>query len=426
MHTLTRSFLIAALSVALSQVGVAQQAKQGQQKNAAAPKGPTVSKALMKPLVAAQEAARKEQWPACIAALKELDAVPENTPYDTYVINDILGFCGLRANDTALAIASWSKVVDSEFADATRANSLRKGLLQLSYQAKDYGKAIGYGQRMIADGSKDEAVYLLTIQSYYLSNDFKGAEKLAGDYVTSLESAGQTPPDMALQLYTSACIKQDNDLCTLRALEKQARYSPKKETWPNLTLLMFRAGGETNTLNIFRLAREMGGMTRGEEYTEMAQLSLEKGLPGEAQSVIEEGKAKGFFTNKSNQELATRLLATAKAQAVADKPTLVKQDSEAAGRKNGEVDIRIATAFMSYGDYARAVAAYDRGFAKGGVRNPDEARLNLGIAQLKAGNKEAAAASFAAVQGDETLRRLSRLWTLRTVETPAPQAAPAP
>jgi Tfp pilus assembly protein PilF len=413
MRKLTVVLMSAAFLASVS-VSADAQTRSAQQKNAPAPKGPTVSKNLLKPLAGAQEAAKKEQFAECIAQLKALDGQPTNTPYDNYVINDILGFCALRANDNALAISAWAKVVDSEFADPTRSASLRKGLLQLSYQAKDYVGAVAYGQRLIDLGTADEAVYLLTIQSFYLQNDFKASEKLAADYVASMEAAGKAPPDMALQLYASACIKQDDDACTLRALEKQARYFPKKETWPNLTLLMFRSGGDTNTLNVFRLSREMGGMIRGEEYTEMAQLALEKGLPGEAQSVIEEGKAKNIFTNKSNLDLATRLLGTAKAQAAADKPTLLAQDKEAAGRKNGEVDARIALAFLGYGDFERAVMAYERGLAKGNVRNPEEARLNLGIAQLKAGNKEGAAATFAAVKGDETLQRIARLWSLQT------------
>jgi Tfp pilus assembly protein PilF len=69
---------------------------------------------------------------------------------------------------------------------------------------------------------------------------------------------------------------------------------------------------------------------------------------------------------------------------------------------------------LSYGDFERAVAAFERGLAKGNVRNIEETRLNLGIAQLKGGNKEAAAATFAAVKGDDTLQRLARLWALRT------------
>lgn len=408
----TRAFAAIVIAVGLAATSVAANAQKKDDK--AAPKPPQVSRTVVKPIVAAQEASKKEQWGECLAKLREVQALPNLTPYDNYVINDMLGFCALRSGDNALTLQAWAQVLDSEFSDASRSASLRKGLLQLSYQAKDYVKAVDYGKRLIADGAADESVYLLTIQSYYLQNDFKTSEALSADYIRSLEQKGQNPPDMALQLYSSSCIKQENDACTINALEKQAQYFPKKETWPNLTLLMFRSGGEINTLNIFRLSREMGGMTRGEEFTEMAQLSIEKGLPGEAQATIEEGQAKGLFTNKTTQELANRLLSTAKAQALADKPTLIKQDAEAAGRKNGEVDARIALAFLSYGDYDKAVTAFERGLTKGNVRNPVEARLNLGIAQLKAGRKEDAAKTFAAVQGDETLQRLARLWTLRT------------
>lgn len=393
---------------------VASSVAMAQTKNDKAAKPPQVSRGIIKQLVAAQEASKKEQWAECVAKLNETEAVPNRTPYDLYVSNDILGFCALRAGDNPTAIQAWSQVLDSEFADPSRSASLRKGLLQLSYQIKDYTRAVEYGRRLIADGSADEAVHLLTVQSLYLQNDFKGSEKLVAEYIAALEQKAQTPPDMALQLYTSSCIKQEDDSCTIRALEKQAKYFPKNETWPNLTLLLFRSGGEANTLNIFRLSREVGGMVRGEEFTEMAQLSIEKGLPGEAQATLEDGQAKGLYSNKATQELAKRLLATAKSQAVADKPTLLKQDVEAAGKKNGEVDVRIATAFLSYGDYAKAIAAYERGLAKGNARNPEEAKLNLGIAQLKSGNKEAAAATFASVKGDETLQRLARLWSHRT------------
>ena len=75
--------------------------------------------------------------------------------------------------------------------------------------------------------------------------------------------------------------------------------------------------------------------------------------------------------------------------------------------------MRIATAFMSYGDYDKAIAAFERGLAKGNARNPEEAKLNLGISQIKAGKKEAAVATLASVQGDETLKRLARLWSQR-------------
>jgi hypothetical protein len=139
---------------------VLSSAAMAQTKNDKAAKPPQVSRGIIKPLVAAQEASKKEQWAECVAKLKETEAVPNRTPYDLYVSNDILGFCALRAGDNPTAIQAWSQVLDSEFADPARSASLRKGLLQLSYQIKDYSKAVEYGRRLIADGSTDDPVPL--------------------------------------------------------------------------------------------------------------------------------------------------------------------------------------------------------------------------------------------------------------------------
>jgi hypothetical protein len=49
---------------------------------------------------------------------------------------------------------------------------------------------------------------------------------------------------------------------------------------------------------------------------------------------------------------------------------------------------------------------------KGGVKSEAEARLLLGIAQLKGGHKDDAVKSFHAVKGDPTLERLANLWSL--------------
>jgi hypothetical protein len=215
-------------------------------------------------------------------------------------------------------------------------------------------------------------------------------------------------------LFTSSCIEQEDDSCTIRALEKQAKLFPKKETWPNLTLLLFRAGGEANTLNIFRLSREVGGMVRGEEFTEMAQLSIRRVCRVRRRQPSRRDKPRVCTPTRPRRNLATRLLATAKTQAAADKPTLLKQDVESAAKKNGEVDVRIATAFLSYGDHARALPPTSAAWPRATCAIPEEAELNLGIAQLKAGNKEAAAATFGSVKGDETLQRLARLWAQRT------------
>lgn len=385
---------------------------QGKPSSKAAP-GPQISKNVRKALVAAQKAATEQKWPECISNANDANAVADKTPYDFFVINDILGFCKIRVNDMDGAMAAFEVVANSEFSDAARREQLTKAVMQLAYNAKQYPKAIDYGMRLVNAGGADDNTHLLVAQAHYVQNNFQQSQSFVQSWVSRLEGESKVPPELAIQLWLSSCIRLENDACTIGALEAQAAYHPKAETWPNITLILFRGAPDTMTLDVFRLARETGALRRAEEYTEMAQLALERGLPGEAQSVLEQGTAAGVFTSPSAVELSKRLLASAKTQSTADRPVLAKQEKESATNKNGQVDVRIGQAFMSYGQYAEAIKAIERGLAKGNVRNLPDARLSLGIAQLRAGQKEAAAATFKTVEGDELMRRLARLWGLR-------------
>jgi Flp pilus assembly protein TadD len=62
----------------------------------------------------------------------------------------------------------------------------------------------------------------------------------------------------------------------------------------------------------------------------------------------------------------------------------------------------------------KAIEALQRGLSKGGVKNPDDAGLLLGIAQLRAGNKPEAAKAFQTVTKDPTMARIAKLWLLNT------------
>jgi Tfp pilus assembly protein PilF len=402
---LRASILAVGLGLALVSHGYAQ-------KEAPA-KPPAISKAVAKQVKSAQDAIKKENWPECVAVLKGTEGVAGRTDYDLFAVAELLGFCSARSGDVEGAEKAFSIGLDAGFLDDDNRLLRYKQLLQLNYNIKAYERAADFGRKAMAAGNTEEPVALLTAQSYYLLNDFTRTVNFIEEWLAALIARGEKPAEIALQLYVSSCSKLDEDGCILRALERQMEFHPRPETPGNLTLVLLRNGTEANTLNVFRYAFEVGGMRRGDDYTEMAQLSLEKGLPGEALAVLEAGVAAGAFNTPALTDLSKRLLASAKQQVAADKPTLAKQDSDAAARKNGEIDVRIGQAYLSYGDYANAVSTMERGIAKGGVRNPVETQLTLGIARLKAGDKTAALEAFSAVQGDATLTTLARLWSQR-------------
>ncbi len=74
-------------------------------------------------------------------------------------------------------------------------------------------------------------------------------------------------------------------------------------------------------MNIYRLATEVNAMRRAEDYTEMAQLSIESGVPGEAQSALETAfSTQGVHRSSATIDRNNRLLTTAKGRLATDKP----------------------------------------------------------------------------------------------------------
>jgi TolA-binding protein len=144
----------------------------------------------------------------------------------------------------------------------------------------------------------------------------------------------------------------------------------------------------------------------------MAQLALEAGSAGEAQTVLQKGFDKGVFTDKLTKDRNQRLLENAKKVAASDQASLPKQEKEADAAPNGTKNVGVGLAYLGYGQYDKAVDELSKGLSKGGVKNDAQARLLLGIAQLKGGHKDDAVKTFKAVKGDPTLERLASLWTL--------------
>ncbi|MEZ5475588.1 MAG: tetratricopeptide repeat protein [Steroidobacteraceae bacterium] len=381
-----------------------------------AAKGQSISKAVAKEMKAAQDALNAKQWDTALAKLQEASAKSGKTPFDQHMINEFQGFAYVRKGNYAEAARELEAGLNSGFLDSGEVPTRVKALAQLNYQTKNYAKAIEYGQRAISNGWADEDIYTLVAQAKYVTNDFKGTYKFVNDWVSGQQKRGQTPKEQSLQLMLSSCIKLDDSECTSDSLEKLVTYYPKPEYWQNLltTLLRDRGNSERQTLNVFRLADDVDAIRGGDDYIEMAQLAMEQGLPGEAQSVLQHAMDKKLFKEQRDLEKAQRLFDSAKKQATDDRATLATQ---AKGAKTGDAQVRLGYAYMSYGMYPEAIAAISAGLAKGQVKNVDEANLMLGVANLKAGNKDAAKKAFAEVKTDPKMSRLASLWKLHSASS---------
>jgi len=370
---------------------------------------------LQKILHDASEDLKAHKFSEAIAKLREAEGMSGKTPADQHIINDFLGFAYVKTNNYAEAAKAWEAELDDGFTPQADIAQKTRELAVISYQLKNYDKAIDFGNRAIKGGFADDQIRTLVAQSYYLKGDYKNTQKFQAAIIESQIKAGQTPSNESLMLLYSACQKLQDEECTNRTMEKLVTYHPTSDAWAQLLYNVRKetSANETNLLQTYRLMSDADVLKEPGDYTEMAELLLDGGSPGEAQRVLEKAIANNVFTDQRTKERSQRLLENAKKRAASDQALLPKLEQEANASPTGDKNIAVGRAFLGYGQYDKAVEQLQKGLSKGGLKNEADARLTLGIAELRAGRKDDAVKTFHSVKGDPALEKLANLWTLR-------------
>lgn len=414
MKVTVRMLAAAAASAILLGAGLTSPVARAADEKSDKAKEAKVSRAASKPLKAAKDAADAQKYPEALAKLKEVEALSDKTPYDEHVMNELYGFVYVRTQQYPEAAKALEAGLNDGFLSEADMQNRVKALAQVNYQIKNYDKAIEFGDRVIKNGQADDDMITLVSQAYYIKGDYKGTIKFVNDYNDGLIRAGKTPKEQSINLVLSSCLKMDDNECATKALERMVSYYPKPDYWQNLLYSLFQQEGQTDKslLQVYRLAADVDVLKRPDDYTEYAQLAIEAGSPGEAESILERGMAKNVFTDPKLIDRNKRLLANAKQQAEQDRASLDKIAKDAAAGKTGDKDVSVGLAYIGYKQYDKAIEAITRGLSKPGVQNLGEANLLLGIAQLGAGHREEAQKAFNAVKGDPKLERIANLWSL--------------
>lgn len=374
------------------------------------------TKAVAVPLKKAQEAMGKKQWDTALAEIKKAQAAEKKTPFEAYQIDEFLGYVLIQQKKFGEAAPVFERMLNSGFVPAEQVDERTKTVAQLYFQVKEYRKAAEWSKKWVDKHPGDIDMGVLLGQSYYLLNDFGNAASAMMKVVNTAERNGQTPKENWLQIVMSSHFKANNKEGIGQALEKLVRYYPKEEYWENLLDIYRRkAEGDRVTLGYYRLMNEVGVLKDKGDYVEMAQLAMDAGVPGEAEQIVEKGIQEGTLKSqdKTEQGRYDRLLSGAKRLSAQDQASLGQLAKEAEKASQGQADVALGQAYLSYGKYDEAIAALERGLKKGGVIDADEAQISLGIAYLKKGQKDQARKAFGGVK-DGKWKQLAQLWDLHT------------
>ncbi|MGU7854759.1 MULTISPECIES: tetratricopeptide repeat protein [Burkholderia] len=358
---------------------------------------------VAKPLAAAQELYRAHKYRDALGKIAQAAAVPNRTPYETYMVEATRGAAAMAAGDTGVAAQAYETVLNSGRLSGEDEQRTTAALAGIYFQQKNYPQAIRVAQRYLKAGGTDPEMRTLLTQSYYLSNDCSQVVSQLKASADAQVKAGHAPDEGQLQMLAT-CAQKSKDAGAYRsALAMLVAYHPSPAYWEEMVSAIRGSPGYLSSLDldIYRLRRATGALTTADAYMEMTQLALVAGTPAEGRQVIDQGFASGVLGKDAQADREKRL------RALADKRA---QSGVDAADPVAPIDAGMNLVFA--GHAAQGLSMMEQAIAKGGLEHPDAARLRLGEAYYVAGQKAHAVQVLRTVKGADGSGDLAKLWTV--------------
>jgi tetratricopeptide (TPR) repeat protein len=370
----------------------------------------TLRPEIGKSVQAAQDLMKAAKYKEALQKLHEGDAVANRTPYESYVLDRMRAAAAAAAGDDAVATRSFEAALASGRMQTAEQLPVYEQLAAAAYRAKDYARALEWADRYAKLGGTSPRMSGLRTSAHYLSGDYAGVVRDMQQKVDAVEKSIPVVDEDTLRLLAASYAKLNDEAGYTNTLEKLLVHHPKKDYWSDMLARVAGRPGlsEKLLLDVYRLKFQTGTLEETDEFVEMAQLSLEAGLPAEARRVLEAGYAAGKLGTPPNAERHKRLRDLAIKQAADDEKFLA---TPAIGR-TGDALVATGQTLVTAGKVDKGIELIEQGIAKGGLKRPEDARLHLGQAYLQAGNKARAIEIFKSLRGTDGVADLGRLWAI--------------
>jgi hypothetical protein len=366
-----------------------------------------------KPLQQASDLLRAGKAREALAKVAEAERVSGRSASEQLTIDRMKAAAAQRAGDNNTAIQALEAIAGK--VGRNEIGSIAEQLAAAYAQVRNNGKAAEWMNRAKQAGNNSATIQQLEKYLLGASGDYAAIARDAQAAVSASEKAGRRPEESDLLRLQDAQARLGNTTAQVVTLEKLLLNYPKKDYWATYLGRLPRKSGFAPRfeLDVLRLRLATDTLTSTNEYMEMAQLSLQAGLPAEAQRVIELGYKAGTLGTGAEAARHQRLRDLADRQLAEAKSNIATQASEAAAEAEGDGLVKVGYAYVTLGQADEGVQLIRQGIAKGKLRYPEVAKLRLGMAQLQQkGQRAAATQTLRTVRGSEGAPEIARLWTV--------------
>ncbi|MGY9105474.1 MAG: hypothetical protein ACKVG0_02850 [Alphaproteobacteria bacterium] len=344
--------------------------------------------------------------PAAHAILAEARAT-ELSPGARYTLESLDFQLFLQEQNLEAGTVAFNAAYDTGI--MPRADKVKFMRIATILNQSDHPRAIMYGLEGQNYPGWDAPADQVLVNAFYFSGDLAGAEQQAQSVIARKEAAGETPTFDILNVLYFSQSEQGKEVEAALTADRIAVIQPTSENWERVITNAFTAPNlqERHYLNLYRLRHKVTEM-QAADYKYIVEAAAQLGLPAEAKVIFEEAISKGLL-QESDVGIS---LADIDALVAETEASLDAFGAEAAAATTGQEEVQYGELLFSYGRAADAEAAIQRGIQKGGLTNPTDAQLLLGIVQLEQGKKVEARQSFEQAEQDAVMRPVAHAWNL--------------
>ena len=402
------AFVVTPVFVAVTAPEAAAQESSGSGEKRKTRKTPSMSEKVYNKLTEAQELIEAKNYDAGLAALNDLAKEPKLSDYEKAQLYNYFAYTYFTLERYEDAIYSYEVVLSQpDLPEALETNSLYT-LAQLYFIIENYRKAVDIINRWFTLTEKPtENAYMLLGQGYYQLEEYKNSLEPLKKAYAMVKGRGDTPKENLLLLLRVNYFNLNDYGNMLDVLKELVEYYPKPEYWLTMAGTYSELKRLDKQMSILEALYEAGQLQRGNQQLNLANLYMLHEAPYKAAVLLEKGMEEGKIEENIRN---LRLLSQAWLQSQESEKSLPPLIEAARLSKDGELNMRIAQAYINLYRYEEAVEALRTAFKKGGLKRADQANIMLGLALFEIQNFDASIAAFTEARKDKRSRKAAETW----------------
>lgn len=367
-----------------------------------------VSKEVYEKIQKAQEAVDAKDYRGALSMLNRLYNPDKLTEYEQANVLNYIGFVYYNMDDIKNATATYEKMLRIPTLEPQMAKQTTLTMAQLYTMDEQYAKALQTIDKWFAlETNPGPDQFILKSQILYNLDRYK-------EMVNPIEMA------MKVARERDKPIKEDwwnllnfayfqlENYTKVRDIQKTLLQTwPKARYWKSLAGAYTELGEDDKLIYAYDAAHTQGMLEKPQEFVTMAQLYLQAEVPYKAATLMQEKMDAGVV---EKTEKNYRLLSQAWTLAQEDDKAIPALKAAAALASDGELDARLANAYLNTSEYGDCVSSANTASRKGGLRNPDNINITLGMCLYNLRRYGDAKAAFNAAAKVPRSQRTARQW----------------